>query len=308
MVFVCPSGEVAVHPELRLGSSSLSGLLSLETAGVLLPGVNFLGLLFPSCLTELLVCLFGAEEAQLSVEQSKLPLFHAEPGKDQFTGDQWLERFEKCRQAGNWNEARTTSYFYNSMRGKALKWYRMLSVAKINANDYAQLRMAFVESYGTQASQRVVITDFMSIKQGKTEPVQEYFSRIGDTSYNYKVKKPNADIRGPCIVVPEDRREALAQYMALPLAVRQEVHELEYEQFNNNDVSYLGLQFFIAGLHPDIQLDVIKSGMSDLYEPFKIAHVCETAMASQFTVSFTNHLVQGCKRLHRFRNEIKKHS
>ncbi len=32
----------------------------------------------------------AAEEAQLSVEQSKLPLFHAEPGKDQFTGDQWL--------------------------------------------------------------------------------------------------------------------------------------------------------------------------------------------------------------------------
>jgi hypothetical protein len=62
----------------------------------------------------------AAEEAQLSVEQSKLPLFHAEPGKDQFTGDQWLER-----QAGNWNEARTTSYFYNSMRGKALKWYRI---------------------------------------------------------------------------------------------------------------------------------------------------------------------------------------
>jgi hypothetical protein len=96
-----------------------------------------------------------------------------------------------------------------------------------------------------------------------------------------KVKKPNADIRGPCIVVPVDRREALAEYMALPLAVRQEVHELEYEQFNNNDVSYLGLQFFIAGLHPDIQLDVIKSGTADLYEAFKIAHACETAMQNK---------------------------
>jgi hypothetical protein len=223
----------------------------------------------------------AAEEAQLSVEQSKLPLFHAEPGNDQFTGDQWLERFEKCQQAGNWNEARTTSYFYNFMRGKALKWYWMLSVAKINANDYEQLRLAFVENYGTQVSQQVVITDFNGIKQGKNEPVQEYFSRIGDTSYNYKVKKPNAYIRGQVIVVPVDRREALAEYMALPLAVRQEVHELEYEQFNNNDMSYLGLQFFIAGLHPDIQLDVIKSGTSDLYEAFKIAHACETAMQNK---------------------------
>ncbi len=147
----------------------------------------------------------------------------------------------------------------------------MLSVAKINSNNYQQLRQAFVENYSTQVSQRVVITDFNGIKQGKNEPVQEYFSRIGDTLYNYKVKKPNAIIRGPVIVVPEDRQEALAEYMALPLAIRQEVHKLEYEQFNTNNVSYLGLQFFIAGLHPDIQLDVIKSGTSDLDEAFKIA-------------------------------------
>jgi hypothetical protein len=83
----------------------------------------------------------AAKEAQIRVEQS---LFHAEDKKDQFTGDQWLERFKKCRQAGNWNEARTTSYFNNSMRGKALKWYCMLSVAKIDTNDYVQLRRAFV--------------------------------------------------------------------------------------------------------------------------------------------------------------------
>jgi len=30
----------------------------------------------------------AAEQAQLAVEQSKLPLFHADPKKDQFTGDQ----------------------------------------------------------------------------------------------------------------------------------------------------------------------------------------------------------------------------
>ncbi len=62
----------------------------------------------------------AAEEAQLAVDQSKLPLFHADPKKDQFTGDQWLERFENIRQASNWNEQRTKqrtkSYFYNALR------------------------------------------------------------------------------------------------------------------------------------------------------------------------------------------------
>ena len=45
----------------------------------------------------------AAAEAELAVEQSKLPLFHADPKKDQFTADQWLERFENARTAGNWN-------------------------------------------------------------------------------------------------------------------------------------------------------------------------------------------------------------
>jgi hypothetical protein len=70
-----------------------------------------------------------------------LPLFHAEDKKDQFTGDQWLEQFKNCRQAGNWNKACTNSYFYNSMEAR-----RMLSVAKIDANDYEQLRRAFFEN------------------------------------------------------------------------------------------------------------------------------------------------------------------
>jgi hypothetical protein len=30
----------------------------------------------------------------LQLEQSKLPLFHTDPKKDQFTGDQWMESFE----------------------------------------------------------------------------------------------------------------------------------------------------------------------------------------------------------------------
>ncbi len=76
--------------------------------------------------------------------------------------------------------------------------------------------------------------------------------------------------------------------MALPLAVCQEVQELEYKQFNTNDVSYLGLQFFIAGLHPDIQLDVIKSGTSDLNKAFKIAHACKTAMQNKKIHSANN--------------------
>ena len=33
----------------------------------------------------------AAEEAQRSVESSKLPLFYKDPTKDQFAPDQWME-------------------------------------------------------------------------------------------------------------------------------------------------------------------------------------------------------------------------
>jgi hypothetical protein len=61
------------------------------------------------------------------------------------------------------------------------KWYHMLSVAKINAKDYEQLRRAFVENYSTKVSQQVVIVDFNDMKQGRDEPVQEFFAWIGNT-------------------------------------------------------------------------------------------------------------------------------
>jgi hypothetical protein len=220
----------------------------------------------------------AAEQAQLNVEQAKLPLFHADKKLDQFTGDQWLERFEKSRVAGNWNQARTTSYFYNSLRGLALRWYRMISIAKVDVEDYDQLRQAFVENYGTQTSNKIVITDFNKLNQKKDEPVQEFFSRVGDVAYNYNQKKPNDDIRGPVPPVPEDEIEDNQAWLAVPAAQQMRAHMRSYRQFARNDISYLGLQFFVAGLHPDIQLEVIKSKTADLYEAFKIAHDYETAL------------------------------
>jgi hypothetical protein len=223
----------------------------------------------------------AAEQAQLNVEQSKLPLFNGDKSKDQFTGDQWLERFENARTAGDWNQARTTSYFYNSLRGLALRWYRMLSVAKINVNDYEQLRTCFIENYGTQTSNKIVITDFTNLKQRPNEPVQEFFSRVGDIAYNYNVKKPNAEIMGPVPEVEEDDEELEEAWLALTPAQQQRAHERSYKQFAANDISYLGLQFFVAGLHADLQLEVIKSKTSDMYQAFMSAQAYETAAANK---------------------------
>jgi len=202
----------------------------------------------------------AAAQPQLAVKQSKLPVFHADPKKDQFTGDQWLERFENGRIAGAWSAERTKCYFYNSMRDDALSWYRMLKVVKINTDDYEAVRTAFIQNFGDQTNNRVVINDFTHMEQRKDETVQKFFTRIGEIAYNYAVKKPHDEIMGPLWAIPEEHEETLAAYAALPIATRRLIQRLNYEQTQKNDVSYLGLQFFIAGLRQDISMEVVKSG------------------------------------------------
>ncbi len=78
-----------------------------------------------------------------------------------------------------------------------------------------------------------------------------------------------------------EHEEALAGFMALPVATRRLVQRLNYKQTAGNDIQYLGLQFFIARLHTDISLEVINSNTMDLYRAFMIAHAQETAVKSK---------------------------
>ena len=163
----------------------------------------------------------------------------------------------------------------------------MLSVAKVDVNDYEQLRERFIRQYGTQTSKKLVITDFNNLKQKKDELVKDFFSRVGDIAYNYNVKKPNTEIMGNVPEVPEDEEEDNTAWLAIPQAQQRAAHEWSYKQIAANDISYLCLQFFVAGLHPNIQLEVIKSKTADLYAAFEMADKYETAIQNKERVSPT---------------------
>ncbi len=214
-----------------------------------------------------------APEAQLTVEQSKLPLFHADPKRDQFRGDQWLERFENSRESCNWNAQRT-----NALQDAALSWYRMLSVVKIDTNDNQAVRTAFLQNFGVQTNNCVVITDFTNMKQKKDETVQQFFTRISDIACIYNLKKLNDDIMGPLWAILEEHTATLVAYDTFPVATKILIQRLNYEQTARNDISFLGLQFFITGLHTNISLEVIKSNTTNMYEAFLIPHAYKTAV------------------------------
>jgi len=46
------------------------------------------------------------------------------------------------------------------------------------------------------------------MKQRKDETVQKFFTRIGDTAYNYNLKKPNDEIMGALWEAPEEHAQA----------------------------------------------------------------------------------------------------
>ena len=116
----------------------------------------------------------------------------------------------------------------------------MLKVVGIDHDNFQAVRVAFMQNYGSQTNNRIVITDFTKMKQMKDESVQEFFTRIGDMAYNYDLKKPNDAIRGDLCAVPDDADDAklLAPYMALNHAVRQRVLERDYAQFAKNNISF----------------------------------------------------------------------
>jgi len=153
----------------------------------------------------------------------------------------------------------------------------MLKVVKINTDNFQAVSTAFLQNFGVQTNNRIVITDFNSMKQMKDETVQQFFTRIGDIAYNYDLKKPTEAIKGDVWEAPEEHEETLAGFMALPLAVHRLVLQLDYQQIARNNISFLGLQFFVAGLHSNNSLEVIKSGTTDMYAAFLIAHAYETA-------------------------------
>jgi hypothetical protein len=223
----------------------------------------------------------AAEEAQRSVESSKLPLFYADPAKDQFTADQWMERFEMSRRAGQWNAAKTASYFYNSLRSFALKWYRGMEVTGVDTQDWDQVKTHFNRNYSTHNTSKLIITDFNDLKQGKTESVQRFFSRVADILYNYKDKMPINDLMGPLPDTPEEFEEADAGWDALPIAVQRRVQQRICRQNTALNIRYMGVQFFAAGLHADLQLEVIRTGTIDMNEAFDVAHKYETAIQNK---------------------------
>lgn len=220
----------------------------------------------------------AAVEAQRQVDLTKIPFFHGDIKKDQFTPEQWIDRVNRARVAGNWNDEKTASYLYNSFRDKALTWFRTLHLMDADNTSWNDIKQEFLEAYGTASSARITITSFGELQQGKTETVTDFYARVGEVMCNYLEHMPE---EGLGVKLPTAQEQPNAAWIAVPDAVKTAVAKHIAIDQQTRAVKYMGAQIFVSGLQKDVRLKVAEANPADIKQAHKAAREYERIHAAE---------------------------
>jgi len=200
------------------------------------------------------------------VDLSRIPLWSANKEKDSFTAEQWIERIQKARVAGNWTEPATMSYVFNAMRGDALTWYDALPTLGYNNEEWNSFKEAFLRTYGTTRTVRTAALNLSDIRQAANEPAAKYIARVIKIITDLKAMAPEH--------IPEPAQpwtaavSAVADFVALTAAQKSEQQQRLLQHGSRDAYNRLGMQLFIAGLKPLLRTELMKSNPDNMREAF----------------------------------------
>jgi len=200
------------------------------------------------------------------VDLSRIPLWSANKEKDSFTAEQWIERIQKARVAGNWTEPATMSYVFNAMRGDALMWYDALPTLGYNNEEWNSFKEAFLRTYGTTRTVRTAALNLSDIRQAANEPAAKYIARVIKIITDLKAMAPEQ--------IPEPAQPwtaavlAAEDFVALTAAQKSEQQQRLLQHGSRDAYNRLGMQLFIAGLKPLLRTELMKSNPDNMREAF----------------------------------------
>ena len=207
--------------------------------------------------------------AQQQVDLSKLPLYHANSKKDTFTAEEWVERVQRAKDAGVWNDVLTTSYVYNALREGALTWYRTLKWSNVDNTDWNAVKQAFLEAYGTTHTSRTTTTALQDLKQNN-DTVIDYYTKVVEVMSDLQALMPPGTIGAPALTFAPEI-VALAGFNALADAIKDGTVERIANHGAQRMIYFLATQVFINGLKPEIRAEVMKQN------PLTIMNACTMA-------------------------------
>jgi hypothetical protein len=156
--------------------------------------------------------------AQRQVDLSKIPLFHANSKKDCFTAEEWVERVQRAKDAGTWDDVTTTTYVYNAMRDGALTWYRTLKWSNVDNDNWAAVKQAFLEAYGTTHTSRTTTTALHELKQN-SDSVIDYYTKVVEAMSDLQALLPDGALGRPAVPF-EPEMLAIAEFRDLDQAIK----------------------------------------------------------------------------------------
>ena len=231
----------------------------------------------------------AALAAARQVDLSKLPLFHANPKTDAFTAEEWAERVQLAKDGGPWDDALATSYVYNALRDGALTWYRTLKWSNIDNRNWAEVKQAFLEAYGTTHTSRTTATALNELKQGN-DSVIDYYTKVVEVMSDLQALLPPNGLGLPTTPYPAEIT-AVAQFRDLREEIRTGAATALVEYGAQRMIYFIATQIFVSGLKAEIRTEVMKSNPLTVMAACTAAQTIEKINTAKKPSTSNDHIV-----------------
>ena len=229
---------------------------------------------------------FGQALAAGLVQQdlSKVPKWSNNPKYDHYRAEDWWKRFEFAATHGAWNWLQIQGNFYNAMADNALEWHEQLASNYV-INNLNDLKERFLADFAETANSRASIAD-INIKQGDMS-VLIFWGKVNravaqqDLSVILPPAPATRELAFPALAA-RDGANAASGIDALnaadfPTMMRDwnAIREGGMKVVRSSNLR----TYFIAGLNPKIQDEVLRQNPDSAVAALEIAKKAEKEFA-----------------------------
>ncbi len=192
----------------------------------------------------------GAAQTTLvfKVEQSKIPKFCGQKGKDNITAIVFIRRIDDLARTNRWNDTTIYANVSNTLKGFAPDWLfatvEMLDWTR-NQLTWTNLKPRFRKQLGTQTDEKLIIEGLSNLAMRPSESTGELLARITNTMVIIKDSYANYENK-----VDAPGHHNINGGYSVATAIRWRNNAM------NNAIQFLEMQFFRAALTGDLRKTV----------------------------------------------------
>lgn len=214
------------------------------------------------------------DENQRLLDLTKIPTFSGNSSTDLFNAEQWVQRIDRSRLAGNWNDDQTMAFVLNALRLEALLWYDSCARSKISTTVWAEFKIGFLSAYSKTRTCRTATVNLADLNQGHIESVNTFYTRV------IKAVNDLQALRNENYAIPANpwvpELAAIPELMAADVAHRAK-GILYLVKFGATDqLDHLAQHLFVSNLRPAIRDQLLRTPPTSLIDAYNKAKDLES--------------------------------